>query len=668
MKRFFFKPSVHAIAILIILLCMARPSGATTAIMLTDEDLIASSRVILIGEVKSVKSQWDLSDNYINTYIKVQVSQVLKGRLENEQIVFKQLGGTVGDTSMHIYGAPEYQAGQRVLLFLYTGQDGTLHVAHLFQGKYDVAEDAKGQTRIKRNVDSDTVNILGVSEGPNITNSASLSKFTKKIKRTLRANAAEAARFEARFADTPIVEVPPEYVDDAGDNSSGDFSVQYTFLGSARWFEPDTGQPVLFKLNTNLSPIAGGGATEINQAFAAWTNVTTTSLILQSGGSTTSGGWQRDGVSAISYNDPLNQMDDPVGCSGTLAQGGATSISNPTSVINGQTFYRINEADVVFNNGFSCFLGISANLAEVATHEIGHGIGFGHSADTNAVMYPSAHGSGRGATLGTDDIAIVSLLYPGTKTGPPPPPGTGDTDSDCMPDAVEAQEGRNPNVKDNDIFNVARLFAMQQYRDFLGREGDSAGISYWTNQISGGLLSRAQTIDNFFNSAEFQASTPITRLYFAYFLRIPDYAGLLYWVNQYRSGVSLNSISQSFAQSPEFISRYGSLTNEQFVTLVYQNVLGRAPDSLGYSYWVNQLNSGLQTRGQVMAGFSESPEYRSVSANKVYVVQIYVGMLRRSPDQGGFDYWVNQLNLGASGLNLIQGFLNATEYRTRFLP
>jgi Domain of unknown function (DUF4214) len=246
---------------------------------------------------------------------------------------------------------------------------------------------------------------------------------------------------------------------------------------------------------------------------------------------------------------------------------------------------------------------------------------------------------------------------------------TSDTDSDGIPNGVEPVEGRNPCLKDNDIFNFARLFAMQQYRDFLGREGDSGGINYWTNLLNAGSATRAQVIDSFFNSSEFQGSTaPVTRLYFAYFLRIPDYDGLLFWVNQYRQGATLDSISQAFAQSQEFINRYGALSNGDFVTLVYQNVLGRAPDPGGYSFWVNQLNSGGMTRGQVMLNFSESAENKQTSFNKVFVVQVYVSMLRRAADQSGFDFWVNTLNGGASGLVLIQGFLANPEYHSRFLP
>ena len=56
----------------------------------------------------------------------------------------------------------------------------------------------------------------------------------------------------------------------------------------------------------------------------------------------------------------------------------------------------------------------------------------------------------------------------------------GDCDGDGIPNGVEVAEGRNPLVKDNDVFANARLFAMQQYRDFLGREGDAAGITGWS--------------------------------------------------------------------------------------------------------------------------------------------------------------------------------------------
>jgi S-formylglutathione hydrolase FrmB len=217
-----------------------------------------------------------------------------------------------------------------------------------------------------------------------------------------------------------------------------------------------------------------------------------------------------------------------------------------------------------------------------------------------------------------------------------------------------------------DPLNNTTDFVKQQYRDFLNREADAGGLAHWVNQIDSGAMTRAQVIDSFFWSDEFGVRiAPIVRLYFAYFLRIPDYAGLMYWVDASSSGASLWAVSDSFAGSEEFGQRYGSLSNEGFVELIYQNILGRTPDSGGYAYWVGELNSGRQTRGQVMVGFSESDEYKSASSNEVFVTMMYIGMLRRSPEQGGFDFWVNQLDSGGSGLALIDGFLNSQEYANR---
>ena len=242
-----------------------------------------------------------------------------------------------------------------------------------------------------------------------------------------------------------------------------------------------------------------------------------------------------------------------------------------------------------------------------------------------------------------------------------------DTDGDGLPDCVEQAAGRNAGVKDNDIFTQPLLFALQQYRDFLGREGDPSGVNSWITYLNTGG-NRGAMVENFFNSAEFQSTgAPVTRLYFAYFLRIPDYGGLTFWTNNFRQGNSLASISQAFASSAEFTNRYGALNNDQFVDLVYQNVLKRPADPAGKTFWLGQLNGGM-TRGAMMIGFSESPEFVAAIANSVYVTMMYEGMLKRAPDQPGFAFWVGYLGGGNSGQALINGFLGTAEYRVRFLP
>jgi hypothetical protein len=284
--------------------------------------------------------------------------------------------------------------------------------------------------------------------------------------------------------------------------------------------------------------------------------------------------------------------------------------------------------------------------------------------------------AGAGGTIEVRNSAghvVVSEPLPATITQPAllgaPPCQPGDADGDGMPDCVEEDEGSDAAVRDNDVFASARWFAMQQYRDFLAREGDAGGIAFWAERIATGASSRGQVIESFFDSPEFQgAIAPVARLYFAYFLRIPDYAGLDFWIGYYRAGNSLDAISDFFAGSAEFQSRYGSLDNAGFVNLVYQNVLGRAPDPGGFAFWKGQLDSGQRTRGQVMLGFSESEEFRALIGPEVYVTMAYMGMLRRAPEPGGFSFWVQYIDAGNSGLELIDGFLASPEYRGRFLP
>jgi serralysin len=161
-------------------------------------------------------------------------------------------------------------------------------------------------------------------------------------------------------------------------------------------------------------------------------------------------------------------------------------------------------------------------------------------------------------------------------------------------------------------------FVALVYRNVLGREADARGLTHWVGQLGAGMT-RVEVMIGFIESAEYVTRTGTTpgyssvegstrRLYQAFFLRQPDSDGLAHWVSVANSGSSWQSIAQSFASSAEFQQRYGSLDNEEFVQLVYQNVLNRNPDSGGYSHWVKQLNAGMR-RGQMMVGFSQSPEF-----------------------------------------------------------
>jgi hypothetical protein len=99
------------------------------------------------------------------------------------------------------------------------------------------------------------------------------------------------------------------------------------------------------------------------------------------------------------------------------------------------------------------------------------------------------------------------------------------------------------------------------------------------------------------------------RIYQAAFNRTPDNDGLKYWIGIMDSGVSLSTVSSGFIGSAEFQKLYGTNpTNELFVNKLYDNVLHRTPDTGGYNYWVGLLNSGGIDKISTLVNFSESNE------------------------------------------------------------
>ncbi|HSL57417.1 MAG TPA: DUF4214 domain-containing protein, partial [Acidimicrobiales bacterium] len=88
------------------------------------------------------------------------------------------------------------------------------------------------------------------------------------------------------------------------------------------------------------------------------------------------------------------------------------------------------------------------------------------------------------------------------------------------------------------------------------------------------------------------AQATVRRLYLAYFEREPDTAGRDYWAAKLRQGYPLGQVSYEFSRSKEFLATYGSLSNGDFVRLVYRNVLDREPDAGGYTFWTSKMAAG----------------------------------------------------------------------------
>ncbi|WP_349405504.1 DUF4214 domain-containing protein, partial [Clostridium perfringens] len=112
--------------------------------------------------------------------------------------------------------------------------------------------------------------------------------------------------------------------------------------------------------------------------------------------------------------------------------------------------------------------------------------------------------------------------------------------------------------------------------------------------------------------------------------------------------------------SDEFKSK--NYTNEEFVRASFKGLFNRVVDEDGFKYWTNFLNSGNSKRLMLSRNI-ESAEFNNILDNigiknkgtiavtlddkrgevKNLVNQFYLGFLGREGDQGGLDYWTNEI-------------------------
>lgn len=128
-----------------------------------------------------------------------------------------------------------------------------------------------------------------------------------------------------------------------------------------------------------------------------------------------------------------------------------------------------------------------------------------------------------------------------------------------------------------------------------------------------GLIADASSLAEITHATDFQpAHADVLRLYWAFFIREPDVDGAKYWLGLFDQAVDLDTIAAQFAASQEFSNRYGvAPSNEQYVAIVYQNVLGRTADSSGFAYWLGLVESGQLGRGGVVRWIAANSEFIS---------------------------------------------------------
>lgn len=186
-----------------------------------------------------------------------------------------------------------------------------------------------------------------------------------------------------------------------------------------------------------------------------------------------------------------------------------------------------------------------------------------------------------------------------------------------------------------DRFNSDEVsnFVDSVYMVFTGAPASAAERSQWTTYLA--TNSRLDlTTDLAYSEA--YAGQMIDSLYNRALGREADAAGKAYWMDLLANGVRIDYMGVLFYGSAEYYNNSGSSSG--YVTRLYNELLGRAPEAKGLAYWTDLLDRGIARPDDVAAGFYIAKESRNVRA-----AVLLAKILDTDPDAQTINYWSERL-------------------------
>jgi hypothetical protein len=169
---------------------------------------------------------------------------------------------------------------------------------------------------------------------------------------------------------------------------------------------------------------------------------------------------------------------------------------------------------------------------------------------------------------------------------------------------------------------------------FLGRPATADEVAYWYDRLGRGGGRQPLTLE--LARSDEWAGARIEAMYADVLGRPADQEGRQFWVERVRAGMPLRDVGAVFYGSSEYYLAAPSPAD--YVTRLYQALLGRDPDAGGLRYWTGELESGRAKPVDIAAGFYASPESR-----RRRVAGLYQSVLGRPPEAGGSSYWAQRL-------------------------
>lgn len=130
-------------------LVLSLPLGATLVPRMTIEQMMDSSDAVVHGTIARTWSAWDSSHEFIWTHYELRLTESMLGDIL-DKVVISEPGGTVGNDSMEIVGAPRYRIGEEVVLLTARTPIGYLRTSGWGQGRFDVVADPRTGFKVVR--------------------------------------------------------------------------------------------------------------------------------------------------------------------------------------------------------------------------------------------------------------------------------------------------------------------------------------------------------------------------------------------------------------------------------------------------------------------------------------------------------------------------------------
>jgi hypothetical protein len=167
---------------------------------------------------------------------------------------------------------------------------------------------------------------------------------------------------------------------------------------------------------------------------------------------------------------------------------------------------------------------------------------------------------------------------------------------------------------------------------------------------TGSLTAAAGIVNSAENYSDF-----IGQEYQRFLGRTADDDGMAYWLGQMEQGATAEMVEAGITASPEYFQNRGN-DSVDWLQGLYGDLLQRPADADGMNYWLNQLDNGASPF-DVAQGFTYSVERETQ-----VITEDYVQFLGRAPEAGAVDYWMGQIAQGASRADVAVGIVGSDEY------